>query len=450
MDNALLLDLYELTMAQSYFLYKRNTCATFDLFVRALPVNRAYLVAAGLEDILDYLRNLRFSKSDLNYLRKQKIFSAGFLKYLSTFKFKGDIWAMPEGEIFFAGEPVIRVTANIIEGQIIESCLLNTINLESMIASKAARVVTAAAGRKVYDFALRRTHGAGAGVKGARSAYLAGASGTSCVLAGKLYQVPIAGTMAHSFVMTFKNELESFLAYAETFPQKTILLVDTYDTREGVENAITIGLLLKEKGYQLQGIRLDSGDLAALSKMARKKLNCAGLSSVKIFATGNLDEFKIQKLLKRGACIDCFGVGTNMGTSIDAPCLDVIYKLSEVTDEEKKFVPVMKLSKAKATLPGRKQVFRLEDKKGKFLRDILALEGEGLAGRPLLKKVVASGKIISKQVPLEKTRALVKENLSRFPAGLFNVYGTYDYAVTISPGLKRLKASLSKQLGAKL
>lgn len=441
-----MLDFYELTMAQSYFLYKRNTSATFDLFVRGLPPNRSYLVAAGLEDILGYLRNLRFSKDDLGYLKKQKIFSQDFLKYLSNFKFRGDIWAMPEGEVFFANEPVLRVTANIIEAQIVESCLLNTFNLQSMVASKAARVVVAAQGRPVYDFALRRTHGAGAGVKGARSSYLAGASGTSCVLAGKLYSVPITGTMAHSFVMTFKNELESFLAYAETFPQKTILLVDTYNTAAGIENAITIGLLLREKGFKLQGIRLDSGDLAALSKLARVKLNRAGLAEVKIYATGNLDEFKIKKLLEKEACIDSFGVGTNMGTSIDAPCLDVVYKLSEVTDENSKFIPVMKLSKAKTTFPGRKQVFRVRGKQGKFLRDILALEGENIGGKPLLKKVISCGRMIYHSPSLEKTRDFVKENLFRFPSGLLDIYGTYNYPVAISPGLRRLKLNLSRAM----
>jgi nicotinate phosphoribosyltransferase len=448
MQNSLtlLVDLYELTMAQSYFVYKKNTLATFDLFVRDLPLNRAYLVAAGLEDILNYLKTLKFSREDLAYLDKLKLFSPDFLKYLANFKFKGDIAAMPEGEIFFANEPVVRVTAPIIEAQIIESFLLNTINLQSMIASKASRVVCAARGRGLYDFSLRRTHGVSAGIKAARSSYMAGFCGTSNVLAGKLYKIPITGTMAHSYVMSFRHEIDSFLAYCATFPDKTTLLVDTYDTKKGIENAVTIGLYLKEQGYHLRGIRLDSGDLVWLSKFARKALERAGLNYVKIFASGNLDEFKIKNLLAKGAMIDNFGVGTNMGTSIDAPCLDVIYKISEVTNEDGEFFPTMKLSKAKVTYPGRKQVFRVFDKKGKFLKDILGLEKEKIKGRPLLIKVVDKGKIIYRPGSLEKIRRFALTNLSKLPEGLKEVYPKYKYPVLISPRLKKLQRALAGQL----
>jgi len=446
MSVSLLVDLYELTMGQSYFIYKKNTSATFDLFVRSLPANRGYLVSCGLEDILNYVKNLKFSREDLGYLKKQGIFSADFLRYLSNFKFTGDIWAMPEGEIFFANEPVIRVTAPIIEAQLIESFLLNTINLQAMIASKASRVVLSAQGRKVYDFALRRTHGQDAGIKVARAAYVAGFCGTSNTLAGKLYNIPVAGTMAHSFVMSFKHEIDAFLVYAETFPRKSILLVDTYDTIKGIENAVTIGLYLKEKGYRLQGIRLDSADITSLSKSARKMLDKTGLNYVKIFASGNLDEFKIKDLLKRGAAVDSFGVGTNMGTSIDAPYLDVIYKISEVTNEEGAFLPTMKLSKGKVTYPGRKQVFRIEDKKGRFIKDILGLEKEKIRGRPLLKKVVAKGRIIYKPPSLDKIRGAVKDNLCGFPKKLKEVYAGYEYPVIISPQLKKLRSSLARQL----
>jgi len=445
-DISLLVDLYELTMACAYFVYKRNTSATFDLFVRELPKNRAYLVSCGLEDILNYLKNLRFSKDDLNYLKNTRLFSRSFLKYLAGFKFKGDTWAIPEGEIFFANEPVIRVTASIIQAQIIESFLLNTINLQTMIASKASRVVSSAKGRAVYDFSLRRTHGQDAGIKAARSSYIAGASGTSNVLAGKLYNIPIAGTMAHSFVMSFKQEIDSFLAYSNTFPKRSILLVDTYDTRIGIENAITIGLYLKEKGYRLQGIRLDSGDIVSLSKLARSMLDKAGLKYVKIFASGNLDEFKIKDLIDRGGCIDSFGVGTNMGTSIDAPSLDVIYKISEVTDESGEFLPTMKLSKGKVSFPGRKQVFRIQDNKGMFIKDILGLEKENIRGKPLLKKVMHKGKVIYRIPSLDKIRILAKFNLSRFPQKLKDVIPRYEYPVIVSPQLKKLRSALAQQL----
>ena len=445
-ELSLLVDLYELTMAQSYFVYKKDTSATFDLFIRELPKNRAYLLACGLEDVLDYLKGLKFNKKDFDYLKRLELFSADFLGYLRKFRFKGDVWAMPAGTIFFANEPIIRVTAPIIEAQIIESFLLNTINLQSMIASKASRVVCAAKARKVYDFSLRRTHGPQAGIKVARASYIAGFNGTSNVLAGKLYKIPLAGTMAHSFVMSFRQEIDSFLAYSSIFQAKTILLVDTYDTKKGIENAITTGLYLKEKGYQLKGIRLDSGDIAKLSKLARRMLDKAGLNYVKIFASGNLDEFKIKVLLDKGALVDSFGVGTNMGTSIDAPCLDVIYKISEVTDEEARFLPTMKLSKGKVTYPGRKQVYRVQDKKGRFIKDILGLEKERIKGKPLLIKVVDKGKIIYKPPSLEKIKLFTKNNLAKFPQGLMEVYSRYKYPVVISPKLKNLRQALTHQL----
>ncbi|MCX5715048.1 MAG: nicotinate phosphoribosyltransferase [Candidatus Omnitrophica bacterium] len=443
---SLLVDFYEFTMSEIYFLYKRDTWATFDLFVRQLPPNRGYLVSCGLEDLLRYIRGLKFTKDDLSFLRSKNIFSEEFLRYLRDFRFRGDIWAMPEGEIFFAQEPLVRITAPIIEAQLIASYFLNTVNLQAMIASKAARVVSAAGGRSVIDFSLRRTHGAWAGIKVARSAYIAGCDGTSNVLAGKLYNIPVSGTMAHSFIAAFKKEKESFLKYARTFPDKSILLVDTYEVKKGIKNAISVGLELKKTAHRLLGIRLDSGDIVSLSKLARKMLDRAGLEYVKIFATGNLDEFKIEKLLKRGACVDSFGVGTNMGTSIDAPSLDVIYKISEVTDRSGKFLPTMKLSKAKATYPGRKQVIRQLDRNGRFVKDILALEKEKIAGKPLLVKVVERGKVHYKTPSLEKIRYSVADNLANFSPGLLEVSPKYKYPVLISPGLKKLRLELSRRL----
>jgi nicotinate phosphoribosyltransferase len=444
--SSLLVDLYELTMAECYFRYKQTTRATFDLFVRQLPLNRAFLIAAGLEDILNYIRDLRFSRQDIAYLRSLKLFSRKFLEYLSGFKFRGDIWAMPEGTIFFPGEPMIRVTACVMEAQLVESFLLNTVNLQTMIASKAARVVLAAQGKGVYDFSLRRTHGRDAAIKVARSSYLAGFSGTSNVLAGKLYRIPVAGTMAHSFVMTFKNELESFLAYSSVFPERTILLVDTYDTVKGIRNAAKIGLRLAQKGWRLLGIRLDSGNIVALSKIARKILDAAGLNYVKIFASGNLDEFSISDMLAKKAALDNFGVGTHMGTSIDAPALDVIYKLSEVSDARGRFFPAMKLSQGKVTYPGRKQVFRIQDKKGNFLRDVLALEKEGLKATPLLVKAVSQGKRVYHLPDLPEIRAVVSDGLARLPAGLKKVYPRYSYPVLVSPRLRKMTCALSRKL----
>lgn len=446
MSLSLLMDLYELTMAQSYFVYKKDASATFDLFVRQLPEGRGYLLFCGLEDVLGYLKCLRFEADDISYLRKQRLFSEDFLDYLSGFRFKGDVWAMPEGEIFFANEPVVRVTASIIEAQFIETFLLNTVNLQTMVASKAMRVVCAAKGKKVYDFSLRRTHGQDAGLKAARASYIAGCCGTSNCLAGKLYGIPVVGTMAHSFVMSFKHEIDAFLAYSSTFPSKTTLLVDTYDTEKGIENAVKIGLFLKEKGHRLQGIRLDSADIPSLSRLARKVLDRVGLDYVKIFASGNLDEIRIKELLSKGAAVDSFGVGTNMGTSADAPSLDVIYKICEVTDEDGKFLPTMKLSSAKVTYPGRKQVYRTEDKKGRFLKDILGLEKEKISARPLLIKVVDNGRVIYGPPMIEKIRMFARDNLLRFPETLSRINARYKYPLEVSPGLKGLRESLSNQL----
>ncbi|TRZ94916.1 nicotinate phosphoribosyltransferase [bacterium] len=443
---SLLVDLYELTMAQAYFYYKKDNLATFDLFVREMPCNRSYLVAAGLEDALDYIINLRFKHEDLRCLRKINVFSEDFLDYLKNFRFRGEIWAMPEGTIFFANEPVIRVTGPIIEAQIIESFLLNTISLQTMIASKASRVVAAARGREVYDFSLRRTHGADAGLKVGRAAYLAGFSGTSNVLAGESYHIPVVGTMAHSYVMSFRYEIDSFLAYSNLFPRKTILLVDTYDPKKGIQNAITIGLYLKEQGYRLQGIRLDGGGILALSKLARRMFDRAGLGYVKIFASGNLDEFRIKDLLSRGAKIDSFGVGTNMGTSSDAPSLDVVYKISEVSDKKNNFLPTMKFSPGKITYPGRKQVFRVFDKNKRFVKDIIGLDHEDMRGKALLKRVLDKGKITYKSENLDRARERLQDNLRQLPRSLREVYTRHKYTVEISAGLKKLQRILTRQL----
>jgi len=445
-ELSLLLDLYELTMGQGYYNYRRDTRASFDLFVRGLPKNRSYLVACGLEDILDYVKNLRFSETDIRYLKSQNLFTPEFLNYLKKFRFTGDIWAMPEGTVFFPDEPVVRITANISEAQILESYLLNTINLPSMIASKASRIVTQGQGKQLFDFSLRRNHGAQASLMVTRSSYIAGFDGTSNVLAAKLFGIKPSGTMAHSFIMSFKEEIDSFLAYANTFPDKTILLVDTYNTKKGIANALTMGLYMKEKRNKLFGIRLDSGDIAYWSKYARQELDRAGLNFVKIFATGNLDEFKIKALLEKEAPVDSFGVGTNMGASIDAPSLDVIYKLCEVTDEEGEFQPVMKLSKAKRTLPGRKQVFRLRDKNGKYRGDIIALEKERIKGKALLVKVVSNGKIIYRNPTLDKIRSRLKYQLSNFPKQLLAIDASYRYPLKLSPQLNRLKNKLSRRL----
>lgn len=460
MSSALLVDLYELTMAQSYFIYKKNVSATFDLFVRRLPPRRSYLIACGLEDSLHYLAGLRFTDDDIAYLRRLKLFTDDFLAYLRKFRFSGDVYGVPEGAVCFADEPILRITAPVIEAQIVESCLLNTVHVQTMIASKASRVHAAAQGRPVYDFSLRRTHGSDAAVKAARSSYIAGCSATSNCLAGSRYQIPVAGTMAHSFVMSFQDELDSFLAYAGTFPRHTILLVDTYDTIAGIRNAVITGLYLREKGCRLQGIRLDSGDIIALSRRARAELDNAGLSGVKIIASGNLDEYKVRAIVRSGAPVDGFGVGTAMGTSDDTPSLDVIYKISEVTGADGKFLPTMKLSANKATYPGRKQVFRIRDRGGKFIKDIVGLEAEGrhperaqrveglegerIPAEALLKKYMESGALVRKLPSTAGIRSYAARQISSFGPGLMSLDRRYPYPVTISKELKKLRAHLLK------
>ncbi|MCX7926783.1 MAG: nicotinate phosphoribosyltransferase [Candidatus Omnitrophica bacterium] len=431
--SALTTDFYELTMAQCYWRYKPNAVATFELFVRQLPRQRSFLIFSGLEEVIDFLTNLQFKPEEIAYLRQKGIFEDGFLDYLAKMRFSGDVWAMPEGTVFFAGEPVLRVSAPIIEAQLIESFLLSTINLQTMVASKAARVVLAAEGRPVYDFSLRRTHGPTAGFYVARAAYLGGCQGTSNVLAAKELGIPVIGTMAHSFVMAFADELESFKVYTQLFPKNSVLLVDTYDAKQGIKNALKIALLMQKNGQRLNGIRLDSGDIISLSKYARTLFNKHGLPELRIVASGNLDEYAIQKLLKKGACVDSFGVGTHLGTSFDAPALDAIYKLVEVSQENGEFLPTMKLSSAKVTLPGRKQIFRLFDKKGIIKKDVLALESERQKGTVLLRKVIERGHCIYSLPPLTEICQYAKAQIASLPSELKEITKTYPTNFVVEP-----------------
>jgi nicotinate phosphoribosyltransferase len=444
-NMSMLTDLYELTMCASYFDHKKSEPATFDLFIRRLPPNRSYFLFAGLEQVLLFLEKMHFTEEHIEYLRGLG-FKEDFLDYLRNFRFNGDVWAIPEGTVVFPNEPLIRVTAPIIEAQLIETFLLNTINLQTTIATKAARVVYAAKGRTVIEFGLRREHGADAGMKVARASYIAGCSGTSNVLAGMVYGIPVFGTMAHSFVMFFSNELESFRAFARTFPDKTTLLIDTFDNIKGAENAVKIAKELEKQGFKLRGVRIDSGDLVAVSRQVRRILDENGLGYVQIFASGDLDEYRIEELLNKGAKIDAFGVGTKMGTSADRPYVDIIYKLCERANEKGEFVPIMKLSEGKATLPGRKQVFRFKDEKGNFVKDIIALEGEEVGGEPLLVKVMEKGKIVYDLPSLEEIRKRALDNLARLPEKYKRLRGAAKYPVRLSPKLRKLIRELSEKL----
>jgi nicotinate phosphoribosyltransferase len=444
-DMSLFTDLYELTMCASYFDNKKFKSATFDLFIRRLPENRSYLLFAGLEQALLFLESVKFTEEHLAYLQKQG-FNGQFLDYLRNFKFTGEVWAVPEGTLAFPCEPLIRVTAPIIEAQLVETFLLNTVNLQTMIATKASRVVNAAKGKPVIEFGLRREHGIDAGMKVARCSYIAGCQGTSNVLAGLKYGIPIFGTMAHSFVMSFEKEIDAFRAFARTFPNRSTLLIDTYDDIAGAEKAAVVAKELERMGCKLGGVRLDSGNLAEISKKVRALLDKKGLRHVNIFASGDLDEYRIAELLSRGAEIDSFGVGTRMGTSADKPYVDVIYKLCETMSESGAFSPIMKLSEGKATLPGRKQVFRFEDRKGNYAKDMIALADEKREGEPLLVKVMENGKIAYDLPSLSEIRATASENLSRLP----KKYKKLTYAPTYPVELSRALEALIKKLKRRL
>jgi len=444
--DELLTDLYELTMAAAYFKNRMFTPATFSLFVRNYPKDRAYFVNAGLEDVLDYLESFHFAEGDLSYLESTGYFTKDFLDYLGRLRFTGSVYAMSEGRLFFQDEPILEVTAPVIEAQLVESFILNRINLQVVIASKAARCVHAAGGRSLVDFSLRRTQGIDAGLRVARSSYLAGFHGTSNVLAGKKYGIPISGTMAHSYVTSFEREDDAFRAFYRTFPENTVLLIDTYDTVKGAEKAVRIADEMKASGWKLRGVRLDSGDIAELSKKVRRIFDQAGFSEVKIFASGGFDEFKIEDVLKRGGAIDAFGVGTKMGVSADAPYTDMAYKLVKYDGR-----PVLKLSTGKKTLVSEKQVFRKLNN-GMLENDVIALREERLGGEPLLACVMREGRRESPPDPLDRIRERFLGEFDALDNSLKSLCSPASYPVLHGPELKKLQGkvvseTIDKELG---
>ena len=425
-DNSLKIDLYELTMAAGYFQNKVDVRATFELSCHTMPENRSFLVACGLEQIVEYILRLRFEDEDIAFLKGLPVFrhvKNDFFDYLKNFRFTGDVWAMPEGEIFFAREPVIQVEAPIIEAQILETYVLSLMNIESVVATKAARVVASACAdgvaRGVIDFGSRRAHGPEAGVLAARAAYVAGCAGTSNVYAGRSFGIPAYGTISHSFVEAFDKEQEAFKRYHAVFPDNTVLLIDTYDTINCVRNIVKIPL--KEK---LRGVRLDSGDLKMLSKKVRGILDNAGLPRVKILASGNLNEYEISELVKKKAPIDIFGVGTDMVTSKDLPSLDLTYKLVQV-ENNGVVKPKAKTSEGKETLPGRKQVFRVQGRDGTFTKDIIGLFSQEppRGGEPILAPMVENGKLVQPLPGIEAVRSYAQERIRRLPACCLKLRG---------------------------
>jgi nicotinate phosphoribosyltransferase len=378
---ALVTDLYELTMAAAYQAQGIEHEATFELSVRSLPPTRRFLVVGGLEAALAGLEAFAFTTEDVDYLATLGLFPDAFLDTLDDLRFTGEVWAVPEGEVAFPGEPLVRVTGPVVEAQLVETYLLNTIGSATMLSSKAARVAIATGDRRFVDVSARRDHGADAALAAARATWTVGGAGTSLVAAGRRWGIPLAGTMAHSFVMAFDDEREAFRAYARSFPAGVVLLLDTYDTVVGAHNAVEVARELAGEGITLAGVRLDSGDLDDLSRRVRAVLDDAGMVDVAITVSGDLDEHRIAELCRAGAPIDAFGVGTQLGTSADAPALGVVYKLVEDADG-----PKMKLATGKVTLPGRKQVWRGDD------GDVVGLAGEHCGGRPLLRRVMADGR----------------------------------------------------------
>ena len=464
-------DLYELTMAAAYFDNGLHHRGIFELFVRKLPGHRSYLIAAGLEQALGYLSTLRFTGNQIDYLRKHPSFkgvSREFFDYLAEFRFRGDVWAMPEGTAAFGMEPLLRVTAPIIEAQIIETFLLSTINFQTMIASKAARVVTSASGRGVIEFGTRRAHGTEAGLLAARAAYIAGCIGTSNVEAGHLFGIPTFGTLAHSFVMSFEDEDDAFRAFLKVFPETATVLVDTYDTIAAVKR------LARDFGASIPAVRLDSGDLCELSKEVRQILDQAGMTNTKIFASGDLNEYKIVEMISSGARIDSFGVGTELATSYDAPALSGVYKLAGI--EENGHVSMrIKLSHDKATYPGAKQVWRFTDGNGKCSGDLIALADEdpppasfqGLMAspRPLLELVMKEGRIIEDPAQasgdltvdtsataftrLNGVRKRAADERKRLPEDLLALDSPARYPVSFSRRLETERDRLDQQIKSK-
>ena len=435
-------DLYQLTMAAGYHANGRHERASFEMFVRRLPQNRSYLVVAGLEQALSYLNNLSFSEEEIEYLRGLPVFARvapEFFDYLRGFRFTGEVWAVPEGTIAFAGEPLLRITAPLIEAQIVETFLLSTINFQTLIATKAARIVEAAQGRGVIEFGARRCHGFDAAIYAARAAFIGGCIGTSNVEAGHLFDLPVYGTAGHSWTLAFEKEMDAFRAYHKVFPESTTLLLDTYDTLQAAR-------LATEFGLHLRGVRLDSGDIGALAKQVRAILDEAGMTETRILASNDLDEFKIAELLAAGAPVDLFGVGTELSTSRDAPALGGVYKLVEVEFPDR-IEPKMKLSREKATYPYRKQVWRNLDSAGNFAGDIIAMASEtDQRGEPLLKSVMRDGQLLESPPALDQVQQHAKQQLAALPLRHKTIRDAENYPVRFSDNLFQQRMQLMNQL----
>lgn len=441
-NSVLLTDLYQLTMLQSYHDAGMAETAVFEFFMRRLHPGRGFLLAAGLEQSLNYLEQLHFSPEELEWLASTRRFSKEFLASLETLRFTGDVHAMPEGTVFFPDEPILRVTAPIAEAQLVETRLINLLHLETLIASKAARSVLMAPGKRLVDFGLRRAHGAEAGLLAARASYIAGFSGTSNVLAGRLFGMPLFGTMAHSFVQAHDDEALAFEHFAHAQPDNVVLLIDTWDTEAAAHKVVALAPKLTQAGIRIKGVRIDSGDLAAHARRVRAILDAGGLEHVIIFASGDLDEVALRDMLAAGAPVDGFGVGTRVDTSSDQPYLDCAYKLQEYAGRARR-----KRSEGKATWPGRKQVYRRHDADGRMAGDVVTLETDPQPGEPLLAPVMRGGCRLAPAPSLDAVRRHAAGNLARLPQALRRL-DAFDYPVEISPSLHELAAEVDRRTQA--
>ncbi len=456
-NMALFADYYELTMGKADFDSGNNAICTENYFVRFIPQGE-YLIAAGLEQVIHYILNLRFTDADLQWLKESKPtpdMSDDFLDYLRHFKFEGDVYAVPEGTLVFANEPLINVTGRSIDIQIFETYLLNIMNFQTLIATKTARIVHAARGRTCFDFGARRAHGRDAGILAARASFIGGAAGTSLVIAGQYFNIPYIGTVAHKFIMDRPSELEAFRDYARSFPHNTLLLIDTYDTIQGAKNACAVGKEMQARGAQLRGVRLDSGNLLALSKAVREIFDEAGLTDLQIFASNDLDEFQIDQLLAQGAPIDSFGVGTRLATGANfnpltgeggPSALPGVYKhVERIEDEQATATVKFSEDTGKSTLPSRKQLHRLYDAEGNYVKDVISLWAEDLQdGEPLLVPIVLKGELVYSFSDLAAMQAKTKTELAKLPEPYKRLTDAEEYPVVLSLGLKDVLEQLTQ------
>jgi nicotinate phosphoribosyltransferase len=439
METGLLTDLYQLNMIEAYLDHQQTKTAVFELFFRKFPAQRGFLMAAGLEQALDFLEEMRFTAEEIDWLRCSGRFSPSLLDYLADFRFTGDVDAMPEGTVFFADEPILRVIAPLPEAQYAETRLINILHFQSLIAAKAARIGLAAPGKLLVDFGLRRAHGAEAGIFAARASYIAGFAGTATMAADRLYGIPLFGTMAHSFIQIHDSERTAFENFARSRPEKLTFLIDTYDTDNGARTVVALAPQLHALGIKIGSVRLDSGDMTALAKSVRRILDDGGLRTTTIFASGGLDETRIAAMLSAGAPIDGFGVGTSLTTSSDVPALDCAYKLQEYAGLARR-----KRSEGKATWPGRKQVWRRFDGDGRMCGDVVSLEGDAIAGEPLIMPVMRGGRRLARP-SIQDIQYCARQNLEALPPALSRLEPGATYPVLISEALQHLTREVDRR-----